>query len=195
MKPILWKGLVASLLLALAAQPVTAKNRDKSWELSFFGGTQIYEGDADLDNPILFGSRIGYNFTHNHELELSLSLFQNNEFSNTNMDVDATFVDLNYVFNLNTNKHFGLNDGRWAGKDRWVPYFTMGLGNAGLSVEGAGSESQQQRGAEAQGRGRGFSPKFILEEVAGVRKSVSRRCLWVDLGWLFRLSPHDRRPN
>ena len=61
--------LVALLGSFMLCSPATAENRAEAWSVTPFIGGYNFDSDEDLDNSLLFGVRMGYNFTKHWTLE------------------------------------------------------------------------------------------------------------------------------
>lgn len=119
------------LLLPVSAQ---AEIKDGSFEVSPFIGYSVFENDQNLDDNLLFGGRLGYNFTKHFGIEVvvehirtdvddkSITRTKEGEYGSPMDDVNLTFYHLDAVY------HF-MPDGRFN------PFVLAGIGGAHYSPD------------------------------------------------------------
>ena len=151
--------------------PGLAKPRKYSWELSPYVGARDYDaGMGGLSTHGIYGVRLGYNFTSHWELEANFAYDPNNTDTRDALgrrreNVDVENWDLNLLLNLNTGPDEHQKYGRWISGDRWIPFFTVGVGHLAADND-AGSFIGER---EATMLNFGFGTRIMVGSVAGIR--------------------------
>ena len=165
-------GWVALAVFVICASTVEAKPRKYSWEISPYIGARDYDASlGGLSTHGIGGVRLGYNLTRHWELEGNFSYDPNNTdtrnpFTGTRREnVDIETWDLNLLLNLNTGPDEHQKYGRWISGDRWIPFFTAGIGHFAANNERGFPLGTR----EAKTLNVGVGTRIMTSDIVGVR--------------------------
>lgn len=151
------------------------KPRPFAWEFSPFLGANLFDeaddNGFDLDDDFAFGARLGFNWTRHWETELSYEVAPDLRTEGRELrDIDAQYIDLNMLFNMNTGDKDYPNFGRWQTTDRWTPYFTFGVGHAAFDFDDRDTDEEFTVNA-------GLGTRIMLSRIAGLRLDARARAI------------------
>lgn len=149
-------AMAVSIIVCLAS-PLWAAIEPGTWNFTPFGGGYLFDGDEHLDTGLLFGAKLGYDFTKYFGLETHLGGLR------THADSDYGDIGVKMAqLRLDSLIYF-------MPESAFVPFFSLGIGGRDLS---AGNQHDAA----------GVDPTLTAQDWSDFNRNADRRHFLVNYG-------------